>query len=255
MDMEELRKHYDETDTAPDLEAAIQAGAGNWDTETQDDPLIGTSLRLPRSILRRVRQEAGERHLATTALIRVLVVEGLDRPAETDSSSYERIFEAIQSLEKQMEEIRKAVSQLAPSQSPKKLGSGSVTEVDFAGRSVEPRKAAVKRTATRKSGARPQRVSTGSAEPVRTAAHGVNRDGRIQPAATAGGALVVRRPTAKTAAKVATNVVAKSATKAVAKSATKSAAKAASSKSSTTSASKGGSTKSASGSTRRGGSN
>lgn len=75
--IEELREHYDTTDTAEELASALDRGDAVWETDTDADPLVGTSLRLPRSVLDRVRAEARARQMPTTALMRLWIAEGL----------------------------------------------------------------------------------------------------------------------------------------------------------------------------------
>jgi hypothetical protein len=47
-----LREHYDSPDTVEEL------AEGRWEAEVDSDPMVTTSLRLPKSLLDRVREEA-----------------------------------------------------------------------------------------------------------------------------------------------------------------------------------------------------
>lgn len=63
-EMSELREHFDATDLSGDIDAAT------WDTDVDDDPMIVTSLRLPKSLLDWVRARAEAERTKPTALIR-----------------------------------------------------------------------------------------------------------------------------------------------------------------------------------------
>lgn len=60
----ELREHFDATDLSTDIDAAT------WETDVDDDPMIVTSLRLPKSLLDWVRARAEAERTKPTALIR-----------------------------------------------------------------------------------------------------------------------------------------------------------------------------------------
>lgn len=60
----ELREHYDNSDLSDDIEAAT------WDTDVEPDPMVVTSLRLPKSLLDWVRDQAEAERVKPTALIR-----------------------------------------------------------------------------------------------------------------------------------------------------------------------------------------
>lgn len=61
----ELREHYDNTSTAGDMLAD-----GRWETDVDPDPMVTTSLRLPKSLLDWVREQAAQERVKPTALIR-----------------------------------------------------------------------------------------------------------------------------------------------------------------------------------------
>lgn len=62
--LDELREHFDSTDFAEVIESAT------WESDVDADPMIVTSVRLPRSLLGWVRQQAAAEQLKPTALIR-----------------------------------------------------------------------------------------------------------------------------------------------------------------------------------------
>lgn len=62
----ELREHYDTTSTAEEM----LTDGGRWETDVDPDPMVTTSLRLPRSLLDWVREQAAEERVKPTALIR-----------------------------------------------------------------------------------------------------------------------------------------------------------------------------------------
>ena len=49
---------------------AGEMGEGAWEDETDADPMITTSLRLPKSLLDWVRERAAEQHVRPSVLIR-----------------------------------------------------------------------------------------------------------------------------------------------------------------------------------------
>ena len=61
-----LREHYDTTDTAEEIERS----EGTWETDVESDPMVTTSLRLPKSDLDWVREQASAAGVKPTALIR-----------------------------------------------------------------------------------------------------------------------------------------------------------------------------------------
>ncbi|HZZ48974.1 MAG TPA: hypothetical protein VFE65_19005 [Pseudonocardia sp.] len=62
--MTELREHYDTHDTSHEMEG------GEWITEVDNDPMVTTSLLLPKSVLDDVRALARAGGVKPTALRR-----------------------------------------------------------------------------------------------------------------------------------------------------------------------------------------
>jgi hypothetical protein len=61
--LRELREYYDTGNS-------IRGEDGVWETDVEDDPMVTTSMRLPKSLLDWVRIQAEEQALKPTALIR-----------------------------------------------------------------------------------------------------------------------------------------------------------------------------------------
>lgn len=71
----ELREHYDNTDMSESMKDAV------LDDTIVENPMIGITVRFPKSALDRVRAMAEVRNVKVTALIRDLVERGLaDEP-------------------------------------------------------------------------------------------------------------------------------------------------------------------------------
>lgn len=77
-DLAELREHFDSTDLSDGVETAT------WESEVDPDPMIVTSLRLPKSLLDWVREQAGAERVKPTALIRRWIEDR--RPTQPHSS-------------------------------------------------------------------------------------------------------------------------------------------------------------------------
>jgi hypothetical protein len=61
---------------------------GRWETEVDPDPMVTTSLRLPKSLLDWIRSQAAAEHVKPTALIRQWIEE---RRASGDQSVAARL--------------------------------------------------------------------------------------------------------------------------------------------------------------------
>lgn len=81
-DLAALRAHYDTTSTANEL---ADEAAGRWETDVDPDPMITTSLRLPKSVLDQVRERAAAAGLKPTALIRAWIETAVVRPPAAPS--------------------------------------------------------------------------------------------------------------------------------------------------------------------------
>ncbi|MCI2422183.1 hypothetical protein MOQ72_32605 [Saccharopolyspora sp. K220] len=74
---DELAKYYDSHNTSVEMES------GHWVTEPpESDPMITTSLRLPKSLLDRVRTRAADEDMKATVWIQALIEARFSRNAE-----------------------------------------------------------------------------------------------------------------------------------------------------------------------------
>ncbi|GGP43318.1 hypothetical protein [Saccharothrix coeruleofusca] len=79
--IQDLRDYYDSHDTSESMEE------GQWEVDTVDDPMVTTSLRLPKSLLDWVRERANAEHMKPSAWIRTL----LERARDGDGSLEQRV--------------------------------------------------------------------------------------------------------------------------------------------------------------------
>jgi hypothetical protein len=117
--LDDLRDFYDATDTSEEMKAALESGAAHWETETLEDPMVGTSLRLPRSVLEAVRAEASARHLPTTTLIRAWIIEALGQSAQAPAP-------AADQLGREVRQLRQEVRALAALVQPRAASEGKI---------------------------------------------------------------------------------------------------------------------------------
>ena len=76
--LDALRTHYDTTD----LSDSIASAAPEHDTIETDEIMVSTSIRLPRSLMTRVRERAAEVGIPATTLIREWVMDRLEAGEE-----------------------------------------------------------------------------------------------------------------------------------------------------------------------------
>ena len=74
--VEDLRRHYDDADTSPDLERA------ELDTTVVAEPMAGITIRLSSATLDAARVLASERGLRVTALLREWIEERVAEQAD-----------------------------------------------------------------------------------------------------------------------------------------------------------------------------
>ena len=63
-ELDSLREHFDNADLSDAVDTT------QWETEVDPNPMIVTSVRLPKSLLDWVREQAAAEHVKPTALIR-----------------------------------------------------------------------------------------------------------------------------------------------------------------------------------------
>jgi len=79
--MRKLREHYDSVDTSADMENGV------WETDVDPDPMVTTSLRLPKSLLDWLRERAAEERIKPTALVRRWIEEQREQSEGGGSAS------------------------------------------------------------------------------------------------------------------------------------------------------------------------
>lgn len=75
--IDELREHYDNTDVASHFQDAA------LNTDAADEILVSTSIRLPQSLVNKVREQAAALGIPATALMRQWVIERATEPGNT----------------------------------------------------------------------------------------------------------------------------------------------------------------------------
>ncbi|MCD2157899.1 BrnA antitoxin family protein [Rhodococcus cerastii] len=76
----ELRDYYDNTDTSALIEEST------LDETVDPAPMVGITVRLPAAVLNKVREQAGERGIKTTALIREWIESCVADHTDDDST-------------------------------------------------------------------------------------------------------------------------------------------------------------------------
>jgi len=82
--IDDIAGYYDTHSVAGELEAAIASGAARWETNIDPNPMIGVTVRLPKSVLDAVREAATRRRVKPTALIRQWVENAVVHPDVTN---------------------------------------------------------------------------------------------------------------------------------------------------------------------------
>lgn len=75
---DDIAAYADSHDFSTEMELGV------WETETDSDPMITTSLRLPKSLLDWVREQAAAQHVRPTGLIRVWIEQRRDAGGATE---------------------------------------------------------------------------------------------------------------------------------------------------------------------------
>lgn len=95
--LDALREHFDGSDL-PDV-----IGEATWDSEIDSDPMIVTSIRLPKSLLDWVREQAVGEQLKPTALIRRWIEDqrrsSTRQRTSDDDDTVTRLAERVSRLE------------------------------------------------------------------------------------------------------------------------------------------------------------
>lgn len=117
-EIQELAEYYDSNDLSAEIEQAEP------ENDTDNDPMITTSLRLPKSVLDRVRVEARAAGVKPTALIRRWVEEAVNSSVQQDNSTSKLTALLLEHLE-----LRPAYD-LAQPVEPVEVRPGSMLLVD-----------------------------------------------------------------------------------------------------------------------------
>jgi hypothetical protein len=86
--LDELAEYYDTHDLSTEMEH------GQWEEECEPDPMVATSLRLPKSLLDWVREQAAAAHMKPTALIRAWI-EQQRQGSDNLNRRVERLEQAV----------------------------------------------------------------------------------------------------------------------------------------------------------------
>ncbi|ORV18116.1 CopG family antitoxin [Mycobacterium celatum] len=76
-DLNELREYYDNTDVTSEFANA------ELDLRTTDEVMVSTSIRLPQSLVDKVREQAATLGIPATTLMRQWVIEKATTPPKT----------------------------------------------------------------------------------------------------------------------------------------------------------------------------
>lgn len=81
------------TEYAQAHDFAAEIKQGTWEEDTESDPMVTTSVRLPKSLLDWVREQAASRHMRPSVLIRQWLEQ--QRDAADDLASLEETLEIL----------------------------------------------------------------------------------------------------------------------------------------------------------------
>ncbi|MDV8128974.1 hypothetical protein R4P71_30940 [Rhodococcus sp. IEGM 1304] len=128
----ELRDYYDNTDTSALIE-------GSTLDETIDTaPMVGITVRLPAAVLNKVREQAGERGIKTTALIRewieTSVADQTDDDITVKFSDVKKLFAHAKPTATDRRDVPEGVARVigdyATPLSAEEISKGLITVVD-----------------------------------------------------------------------------------------------------------------------------
>lgn len=88
---DEIAAHAQAHDLSEEMEQGV------WETDTETDPMITTSLRLPKSLLDWVRAQAAAQHVRPSGLIRQWIEQRRDAG---DAIGVEDLAERLERLER-----------------------------------------------------------------------------------------------------------------------------------------------------------
>jgi len=82
-----MSKHDEIADYAQHHDFAAEMEQGTWEADTEADPMITTSVRLPKSLLDWVRHRAAAQHVRPSALIRQWIEQRRDASETEDAGN------------------------------------------------------------------------------------------------------------------------------------------------------------------------
>jgi Arc/MetJ-type ribon-helix-helix transcriptional regulator len=92
-------------DYAEDHDFAAEMEQGAWEGDTDADPMITTSVRLPKSLLDWIRQRAAAQHVRPSVLIRQWIEQQRD---EDGTETAEDLLARVERLERAVFSDKKA---------------------------------------------------------------------------------------------------------------------------------------------------
>jgi hypothetical protein len=103
-ELQTLADYYDATDTSAEMADA------EWDDETAENPMITTSLRLPKNVLDQIRATAAAEGVKPTALMRRWIEERLSgRQPSRAEAKLQAILDAVQHVESKVDRVATAM--------------------------------------------------------------------------------------------------------------------------------------------------
>ncbi|MGH3588688.1 MAG: hypothetical protein ACRDQ0_20455 [Pseudonocardia sp.] len=117
-----LREHYDGTDTTDEM------AEGRWEPEVDSDPMVTTSLRVPKSLLDWVREEAAAEQVRPSALIRRWI-EDRRRAADAEDTEERRALADLTARVDRLESVTLRVAEATPAVDRDEPDRDSMTEL------------------------------------------------------------------------------------------------------------------------------
>lgn len=88
--LDDIANYYADHDTSAEM------GAGHWETgRAEPDPMVTTSLRLPKSVLDQVRERAETEGMKATAWMRAVVEDKVAAAGDTTEARLRRLESVV----------------------------------------------------------------------------------------------------------------------------------------------------------------
>lgn len=117
-----MREHYDSTDTSDGL------ADGRWETDAESDPMVTTSLRLPKSLLDWLRDEAAAEQVRPSALIR-RYIEERRLTAHSDKGTERLALANLAARVDRLESVTLRVAEVTPAAAEDESGQENMTDL------------------------------------------------------------------------------------------------------------------------------